>query len=183
MRKVNKLLKVNKQLTIWDILNFHSKHLCFEQLYHFEPLDGSFGFWILSNKVSSRPASPEWPVKTTFSPALLIDNEFAAGKNIFTITWDIGLTLLDTCPLKTDPKWPFRLPVNSNFAPNFSPNWVIGYFIKHPIHPLSPWLSNNFFSSWLLKLTHVVCIRFNTFVFSMNRELTTLFLYNEMLPF
>ena len=37
-RKVNKQLRVNKQLTISNILNFHSRHLCLEQFQCLELL-------------------------------------------------------------------------------------------------------------------------------------------------
>ena len=33
-QKVNKKLKVNKQLTVSKITNFHTKHLCFEHFWH-----------------------------------------------------------------------------------------------------------------------------------------------------
>ena len=42
--KVNNQLKVNKQLTISKILNYHSKHVIFEHLWHYESLNDSLGF-------------------------------------------------------------------------------------------------------------------------------------------
>ena len=39
---VNRQLKVNKQLTISKILNFHSKHLCLEEFQCKKPLSGCF---------------------------------------------------------------------------------------------------------------------------------------------
>ena len=41
-RKVNKQLRVNKQLTHSKILNFHSKHLCLEQFQCQKPLSDFF---------------------------------------------------------------------------------------------------------------------------------------------
>ena len=38
LRKVNKQLRVNKQLTMSKILNFHSRHLCLEQFQRLELL-------------------------------------------------------------------------------------------------------------------------------------------------